>query len=346
MKTTTTRTRNVFTILALLGVFNLFATEVIKEDYEKVEAGTLPTGYSLVPDNALASVIAYDNGSCVNNKLEFKRETPGDNSGFQFFILSENDSIVSKTDGSVSVNVMFDVNFKAVDAGQYSGGSVTFELQGFNTAQSRLFPIARVVFNYAGKAQVGTQAGNVDFMTYEFDTTYRMELILNFGGAEAKKPFTFQNGKLTVKVNGEQKYDGAMQTPTPFCNSIKVMKIYGSTDFTGKLIFDNMIVSKSAITGESSTPPTVNEECGISAVSEINISDRMTVAPNPASRYLELLTDEKVIAVKLYTLGGRCVKSLQGEISTLDISDLDDGTYICEVVTEKGVGIKKILVKH
>lgn len=74
--------------------------------------------------------------------------------------------------------------------------------------------------------------------------------------------------------------------------------------------------------------------------SEINMI-KFSAYPNPTSNYINVEIDEELINVSIYNLLGR--KLFSTNRNSIDISQLSTGTYILEVTSSTGKGVKKIL---
>lgn len=65
--------------------------------------------------------------------------------------------------------------------------------------------------------------------------------------------------------------------------------------------------------------------------------------PNPVSNSLNLSSIYLIDHVEIYNLLGTLVKSLKGNVETIDMSDLSNGNYVVKVATKNGLVIKKII---
>lgn len=70
----------------------------------------------------------------------------------------------------------------------------------------------------------------------------------------------------------------------------------------------------------------------------------MSVYPNPASDYVKVNADGKIVAIELYNAGGSLVKKVAGA-DEISVSDCPAGYYLVNVVTEKGSIRKSVIVK-
>jgi Zn-dependent metalloprotease len=73
--------------------------------------------------------------------------------------------------------------------------------------------------------------------------------------------------------------------------------------------------------------------------------DEVVLYPNPVINTLNIKTQAKITAVRIFSSNGSVIKTIQdnSDCSSFDISDLDKGVYIVEIVTEMGSVSKKII---
>lgn len=80
-------------------------------------------------------------------------------------------------------------------------------------------------------------------------------------------------------------------------------------------------------------------------VGEINNSPKLTLYPNPVTNELNISTSNSSVIEKVaaYNLLGQLVKNANGDIRTIDMSDLNAGTYFVKVYTNQGIIDRKII---
>ncbi len=76
-----------------------------------------------------------------------------------------------------------------------------------------------------------------------------------------------------------------------------------------------------------------------------NETTKLVLYPNPVTNQLNISSDTKVENVMIYNLTGSLVKSLQGNVETIDMSDLSSGSYLVKVITEQRTTDKVIIKK-
>lgn len=83
-----------------------------------------------------------------------------------------------------------------------------------------------------------------------------------------------------------------------------------------------------------------NQGVGISEMAEII---NLQTYPNPVSAQLNILSDEAIQSITLIDLTGKAVRNFAGARSSIDVSTLENGVYILQVETAKGVASKRII---
>lgn len=75
---------------------------------------------------------------------------------------------------------------------------------------------------------------------------------------------------------------------------------------------------------------------------------KLEIYPNPASNSLTIQTTTANSDLKIYNQLGQCMKELkiQNNLSTIDISDLPNGQYLIQIVTDKQLSTKKITIQR
>jgi hypothetical protein len=73
---------------------------------------------------------------------------------------------------------------------------------------------------------------------------------------------------------------------------------------------------------------------------------KLTLYPNPVTNSLHLSSsDHKIENIAIYSTTGALVKSVTNEIESIDVSNLNSGSYIVKVTTEQGSFTQKIIKK-
>ncbi|MCX6280721.1 MAG: T9SS type A sorting domain-containing protein [Bacteroidetes bacterium] len=98
---------------------------------------------------------------------------------------------------------------------------------------------------------------------------------------------------------------------------------------------------------ESTGSDTIRVWVGWGIETEENI--KITVYPNPATDNIYMKSEYSIISTEVMDYTGRIVYSnpdLQGKISQINVSTLNSGIYMVKIVTDHGIGVKKITVRH
>ncbi|MEM0575618.1 T9SS type A sorting domain-containing protein [Flavobacterium polysaccharolyticum] len=95
----------------------------------------------------------------------------------------------------------------------------------------------------------------------------------------------------------------------------------------------------------STTFNTLARESTNSLLEKDVVSTKLTLYPNPVSSDLNIDSDEAIQKVEVYNLTGSIVNTYQGSNTSIDMSNLANGTYLVKVHTENSVTIKKIIKK-
>lgn len=71
---------------------------------------------------------------------------------------------------------------------------------------------------------------------------------------------------------------------------------------------------------------------------------KLKLYPNPVTSIFQIVTQAKIEKVKVYSMVGVLVKSIEGNYKTIDINNLNSGSYLLNVHTHEGVH-KQIIIK-
>ncbi|SFZ92750.1 pectate lyase [Flaviramulus basaltis] len=125
----------------------------------------------------------------------------------------------------------------------------------------------------------------------------------------------------TIKINGVSKnISGGLLTLTIPSGSHEITK-----DVTTNLYY--MSVSSYSL-----------------GIKDIEIS-KISLYPNPVKTILHISSQERIDKVKIYSLHGVLVKSIENNIKDIDISNLSNGNYLIKVYTSQGL-TNKIIIKN
>ncbi len=86
-----------------------------------------------------------------------------------------------------------------------------------------------------------------------------------------------------------------------------------------------------------------NQDCGcegtgtsvfaIEEHSEINDTQKIYLYPNPAENYVEIVSENPLKRVEIYSITGRLMITSQNSDTTIDIEELPSGIYFVRIAT-------------
>lgn len=85
-------------------------------------------------------------------------------------------------------------------------------------------------------------------------------------------------------------------------------------------------------------------DCGLLSTDNRISPNRFKIYPNPSSGMLNIESKEPIISIRIANIQGKLVHLEPDITSTLDVSDLQPGTYVISVQTKQGVQ-KQIFIK-
>jgi len=216
-------------------------------------------------------------------------------------------------------------NDKAVLEDATCSGSLT----GFSAAKISVFESGAIGSTILRNEQI-TNDGSFNNKRYNFSV---------YGKGSS------QNLKFKMRVkyilNGDDKFTGSqekiLQTSypqTPYTFSFDVPDGTTGIQFQlpcgqdiGTYYFDNFSVTQETL-------------------SKKDLSQNINVYPNPVSNKLYIQKDVSVVAVSLYDINGKKIKSLDGQKNEYDLSFLKNGIYFIKIMTENNLFCTKSIIKR
>jgi len=98
-----------------------------------------------------------------------------------------------------------------------------------------------------------------------------------------------------------------------------------------------------------STPSDTTYGGCYSGINENQLKNNLSVTPNPASDYTDVVSEQIIRKVDLIDLNGSVVKSFSGNLLKkirISVEDVIPGIYFVSVVSEGSVAVKKLVVMH
>lgn len=77
-------------------------------------------------------------------------------------------------------------------------------------------------------------------------------------------------------------------------------------------------------------------------ISDITMNENALIFPNPTTNDININSESDIQMVEIYNLQGQRVAAKNGNVRTLNVSELSNGMYLLKVTTEKGVSTYKI----
>lgn len=135
----------------------------------------------------------------------------------------------------------------------------------------------------------------------------------------------FNNAGKTVSINGDAK--------TPDSNGLVTLEIEAGEHEIKRGNGEAYLYYISVVYPSTSTVVPVSEQI------------KFTLYPNPVANTLHIASESEIETVEIYNLTGAMVRNVQGNISTIAVSDLNAGSYIVKIQTCKGINGRMILKK-
>ncbi|HPL76906.1 MAG TPA: T9SS type A sorting domain-containing protein, partial [Paludibacteraceae bacterium] len=82
----------------------------------------------------------------------------------------------------------------------------------------------------------------------------------------------------------------------------------------------------------------------LSGIRDTAPSTSIQLYPNPVSNLLNINSNEKVTKIEIFSISGQIITQLNGNSSSIDLSNLSSGNYLIKIHTQNGV-LTKLIVK-
>lgn len=102
------------------------------------------------------------------------------------------------------------------------------------------------------------------------------------------------------------------------------------------------------VTASNGCKDTTDNDVAIGVPSNIreNLNETITIYPNPSNGgVINLNSNLEINSVNIYNVIGQTIFSSKSNIKTIDVSKFNKGTYLIQIETDKGVVVKKVVVK-
>lgn len=260
------------------------------------------------------------------------------NNNLYFTVFTTNGNTLMKSDGTASGTVVVKDNFttqETFNALTSCGGNVYFAVgsQGIGSSEE----LWRTDGTTLGSIKLGdlTYSSNEDF--YNCNTCYQGNLLFKRNSINNNKIYyvnansTNADGFLTPNiVNSENFGDVGYYIYTDFYNLNNKLLFSAAKQYGGYELYSS--------------------EFDISLGNqdfEGNIKNNIVIYPNPAKDYINFLVhnDEIVLKVNIYDLLGKNILSSDIINNKLQLSNIDNGIYIVNIITDKSQYSAKIIIK-
>jgi hypothetical protein len=76
-----------------------------------------------------------------------------------------------------------------------------------------------------------------------------------------------------------------------------------------------------------------------------NIDSHLIIYPNPVSSILNIDYNSDIESIAIYSITGTLVKEIKGKVTSIELSNLSNGSYFITIQSNKGV-INKRFIKQ
>jgi pectate lyase len=279
------------------------------------------------------------------------------------------------TSGNAISNIVFTWGGEATDAsvtGLPASGIDYIKDAAAKTITISGTPTATVSYTVTTSGQSGTPVSISGTITVTSGSSSSGAMIHNFTTDGKTSSFYSITGNLSTSY-GTVTYQGLtltqclkMESGTNISfttTSEATLTLVFNPDYTGTVKIDGTIYTPSSTNGIvtiSSLPAgthTILKGSGssylfymstvynsISGISNTNQSTSIQLYPNPVSNLLNINSNEKVTKIEIFNISGQIITQLNGNSSSIDLSNLSSGNYLIKIHTQNGV-LTKLIVK-
>jgi pectate lyase len=229
-------------------------------------------------------------------------------------------------------------------------------------------PTATVSYSITTTGSAGTPATASGTITVTTGGTTTGDAIHNFTASGTTSTFFSITGNLSTGY-GTVTYAGLTLTQCLKLESSTNIAFTTSAASTFTLVFNSIYTGTIKVDGTVFTPTagkiTLNLAAGLHTITKgsgsnyifymsvaANVSTIHNTAalaiilfPNPATNNLYISTDVTIEKVNIYSLTGMLIQQSEGNVKTIDISELSTGNYMAKIFTSQGIVIQKIIKK-
>lgn len=228
-------------------------------------------------------------------------------------------------------------------------------------------PTANVSYSIATTGSAGSPATASGTITVTTSGTTTGDAIHNFTASGTASTYFGITGNLSTSY-GTVTYAGLTLTQclkmesstniTFTTSAASILTLVFNSTYTGTIKVDGTVYTPAA--GIITVPlaaglHTITKGSGSNYIFYMSIVSNVTgienaaalalnLYPNPVTNHLCISSDETIEKVDIYALTGMMICHTQGNVKTIDMSDVSSGSYLVKVHTPKGI-IKKLIIK-
>lgn len=183
---------------------------------------------------------------------------------------------------------------------------------------------------YSITGNLSTSYGTVTYQGLTLTQCLKMESSTNISFT------TTSEATLTLVFNpdytGTVKIDGTTYTPSSTNGIVTISSLPAGTHTILKGSGSSYLFYMSTVYNS------------ISGISNTNQSTSIQLYPNPVSNLLNINSNEKVTKIEIFSISGQIITQLNGNSSSIDLSNLSSGNYLIKIHTQNGV-LTMLIVK-
>lgn len=233
---------------------------------------------------------------------------------------------------------IMDRGYDFASGGSSTGGlsPISYKLTGI--AGNRILKIEwKNVGFYSDIDDNGISTDFTNFQLWLYETSNNIEI--HFGPNSITQPSLCYDGVsgTSVELVPETNYSTGDYGPNaitlngpPLNPNVKIINSYDSLEFINGTIY------KFTKTGSTAS---LNENV---------LSFKPTVYPNPANNFINISTNEKfeLSQVHLMDMNGKIVRTINNQFNKVDVSDLESGIYILNIISKNGLISNSKFIKN
>lgn len=216
---------------------------------------------------------------------------------------------------------------------------------------SNWFPMATSVTNWIGTGS-NKSVVVVDFGTDSNGVADSFAFGIQYNGTitaeQALQLIANQNPNFTFTVSGNTVSAVSLNSYSGTNSASDTWKLFNGTNLSNwktQSGLSGISLSNNGWLGLSfgKRRPFTPQEASLLSVNSVDFSKNIKIFPNPATDFIQIQSDERIISTSVYNLAGQ--KVLESKEKTIDIKHIPSGTYILDLTTNKGKKSFKVIKK-